>query len=248
MMSNQRPTLNAPHLCLVKAGYDYDLYIMVPYADGKTVVFSTPTYRNNQTEIKGTIQSKEGSNGGYYAQVFKLENTNNLGTAIQVTVTDEQHNDRTTTLLYSDAPANGPLQDWINNEIAYNCPYLYLDSTTGLGKVKQYEPSCIVHILNQRFVDEGLATDPPNSGDCVQRIFIEAENYMQEDISHKLRVNQNSFNYTDQSNPQGSFEALVYIKASENPPRLRAMEAPLQDLLHYVDRTQKGKIRNISSD
>lgn len=248
-MSNQRPTPNAPHLYLVKAGDGYELYIMVPCGRGKTVEFANPTYKDNSTQINGTILSKEDSDAEYCARMFKLSENNTLGEAIQVMVTDEQGNHRKATILYADTPASGPLHEWIYNEIAYNCPYLYLDSTINSAKKKQYEPSCIVHILNHRFVDEGLATDPPNSGDCVQRIFIEAQNHLPEDISYKLRVNRENFNYTDQNNSIGSFEALVYIKADENPPRLRATEAPtLQDLVQNADRTQKGKIRNISSD
>jgi hypothetical protein len=266
---------NTPYLymALNRVG-DYDLFIAIPCKKHENIQFAVPKYTNGTTIITGEVVDDNGQIAdGIRAKQLLLEPVAEAGNAqppylfseqfeVRVTITDKQGLKRRTILTYGQSDRKKLKADWIRDQLAHNCPYIYLTNPEAAagGNPKKYAPRCITFLSGYKLHSQSVMVSSADGGICEQTaILVPDATIVSKDISDELDANK--LEYSDNAVVQGSFFAQILMtdgvipaeRLTDPVERNRATFTALEpgminEAAETITDDRKGRIPNQSSD
>lgn len=227
--------INAPFAYLTKSAdkekEEFDLYILIPFKDSVVKFDETPKFIEETTLINIHITETNENHEGLAKFHYKLSpkdylskrlNNNELMIKINVYVSGENDSKEaiySLTIFYEDSDNYDSSDQDLSKEIAFNCPYIYLepvdenkvdeDSDNSFGKtyiphILTYKPNMLIVTDNYEVNNELFLIDFDN--------YFESTIELKERTSSGIKINQVEFPITDKDN----FTANVSITDPEN--------------------------------
>ncbi|GJM35453.1 MAG: hypothetical protein DHS20C18_44540 [Saprospiraceae bacterium] len=196
----------------VKAGYE-----LVEGSNGTLPV----QYLNGRTEIKIKLR-KSGNNAEFIVNKYYPLDPGNTITLdadeilVTVTVLDGSNNleeEFTAKLQYGDCDRQAPHVDAIANEIAYNCPYVYLAQVNNtVTEPLTFEPYLLLSPKGYSVHPDKIAITTPENGVCETIIVLSniETNGSEGTFIHDFQINR--VNYFESGKVEGNFRATVIME------------------------------------
>lgn len=268
---------NAPYSYLTESeGGRFDLYVIVPISDNNEIEWKDEVFYSNRTTkiFASTIAKPNATNSIEYVSKHYVLNPqkdaadkgyvfdkNNF--EIWVTIETQETNGTRTKKLDIIRYFDADNYNVNNQEIAFNCPHIYLrspESVLGLP-IKSYTPKGLLPLKAYRIEKEELTTLSANSGICELQVTLQVDGTAAGNtISNTIGLTCNAHQYFDNGPIDGEFSITVLIPPSptEGDSILLANESldssdfnrmtSLAVMSENNSGTRRGRRKNINAD
>lgn len=255
-------TYHAPYIYLTNNGQDnsYQLFIAVPikadyqFDDQQTIL----DYRNGTTAIALKIRKMNGGNAAPTVSKKHFDLQPQAGSAgtfnpdsDEILITVSVYRDQSTleeeftaVLLYKDTDNQSLHADAKNDQIAYNCPYIYLeevgnqvtsDSGQSIGGIFTYEPYLMLSPKGYTASTDQVMITSPDNGIYEATVFLTQieQNGSEGYFIHDFQANREQ--YFDAGRVEGNFTARVILE-SESGAISTIETQPLNEINRFIVR------------